>query len=75
LAASRTPRPDKLPASRTPRLDNYRLRRNVSIDDMLNIQSTLMSAGTALKTALPQAANRRGDTLTRSSPVTVHHRP
>jgi hypothetical protein len=37
-----------LAASRTPRLDNYRLRRNVSIDDMLNIQSTLMHAGTAL---------------------------
>jgi hypothetical protein len=38
-------------ASRTPRLDNYRLRRTVSIDDMINIQSTLMRAGFGIRQA------------------------
>jgi hypothetical protein len=39
-------------ASRRQRLDNYRLRRTVSIDDMVSIQRTLMRAGTALNNSL-----------------------
>ena len=38
--------------SRRPRLDNYRLRRTVSIDDMVNIHRTPMRACTALNNSL-----------------------
>jgi hypothetical protein len=40
-----------LGASRTPRLDNYRPRRTMSIDDMVNIPSTLMRAGFGIRQA------------------------
>ena len=58
-----------LAASRTPRLDNHRLRRTVSIDDMVNIQRTLMRAGTALNNSLYLASVVRKMGKVRSVPV------
>jgi hypothetical protein len=46
-------------ASRGPRLDSYRLRRTVSIDDMVNIKRTLMRVCTVLNNSLYLASGGR----------------
>jgi len=56
-------------ASRRQRLDNYRLRRTVSIDDMVSIQRTLMRAGTALNNSLYVASVGRVMGKVRGVPV------
>jgi hypothetical protein len=58
-----------LSASRTPRLDDYRLRRNVSSDNMVNLQRRLMRVGTALNNSLHRASGGRVRGQVRGLPV------